>query len=132
MIIDVLLLLCLAAMAGFGLLMKYVLVPGAERWAIYGRNVDLSFLRLDRHDWGGIHYFMALVFGGLLVLHIVLHWRMIVGMTCRLIPNRVARRMAAVLLLILVAALTAFPFFVKPQVEDIPRGGGRRQSFDRD
>jgi hypothetical protein len=41
LVIDALLLLCMAAMAGIGLLMKYVLVPGFKRWEIYGRNVEL-------------------------------------------------------------------------------------------
>jgi hypothetical protein len=36
LIIDALLLLCLAAIAGIGFLIKYVLVPGHLRWEIYG------------------------------------------------------------------------------------------------
>ncbi len=41
LIIDALLLLCIAAIGGIGFLMKYVLVPGSQRWEIYNRNVDL-------------------------------------------------------------------------------------------
>lgn len=44
LLIDVLMFLFLALMAGLGLMIKYVLVPGSKRWDIYGRNVDLSFL----------------------------------------------------------------------------------------
>ena len=91
LIIDALLLLCLAAIAGIGLLIKYVLVPGHQRWEIYGRNVSLFLWGLDRHQWGTIHFIIGLVFLSLLVLHVVLHWSMVVGVYRRLIPNRFAR-----------------------------------------
>lgn len=35
LIIDGLLLFCMAALAGIGLLMKYVLIPGFQRWEVY-------------------------------------------------------------------------------------------------
>ena len=44
LILDVLLMLCFAAIVGIGLLMKYVLVPGYLRWEIYGRNVSLFLI----------------------------------------------------------------------------------------
>ncbi|MHC4076764.1 MAG: DUF4405 domain-containing protein [Planctomycetota bacterium] len=56
LIIDALLLLCLAGIAGIGFLIKYVLVPGYQRWEIYGRNVSLFLWGLDRHQWGTIHF----------------------------------------------------------------------------
>ena len=56
-VIDALMFLCLMAMAGLGFLMKYVLPPGREVQAKYGRNVYLSWLGWDRHDWGDIHLF---------------------------------------------------------------------------
>ncbi len=37
-------LLCVAAIAGIGPIIKYVLVPGQAPWAICGRNVELFFL----------------------------------------------------------------------------------------
>ena len=52
LIIDVFMLLCMAAIAGIGFLIKYVLVPGFRRWEIYDRNVDLSFWGMDRYEWG--------------------------------------------------------------------------------
>ena len=91
LVIDALLLLCVAAIAGIGLLIKYVLVPGYQRWEIYDRNVDLFFWGLDRHQWGTIHLATGIVFLALLVLHVVLHWSMIVGIYRQLIPNSFAR-----------------------------------------
>ena len=125
LIIDALLLLCLAAIAGIGLLIKYVLVPGYQRWEIYGRNVSLFLWRLDRHQWGTIHFIIGLVFLALLVLHIVLHWPMIVGIYHRLMPNRFARWITTFILLGMTAALFSFPYFVKPEVLEQGRSEGR-------
>ena len=123
LIIDALLLLCLAAIAGIGLLIKYVLVPGFQRWEIYERNVGLFLWGLDRHQWGTIHFIIGIVFLALLVLHIVLHWRMIVGIYRRLIPNRFARWVTALILLVVTVLLFAFPYLVKSEV--IEQVGGK-------
>ena len=122
LVIDALLLLCIAAIAGIGLLMKYVLVPGYQRWEIYGRNVDLFFWGLDRHQWGTIHLMIGFVFLVLLVLHIVLHWAAIVAIYRKLIPNAVLRCIVAVVLICLTILLFAFSFLVKPEVQE--RGFG--------
>ncbi len=127
LIIDALLLLCLAAIAGIGLLIKYVLVPGYQRWEIYGRNVSLFLWGLDRHQWGAIHFIIGLVFLALLVLHIILHWQMIVGIYRGLIPNRFARWVIVLILLVITILLFAFPYFVKPEVIEQGRGKGRGQ-----
>ena len=124
LIIDVLLLLCLASIAGIGLLIKYVLVPGYQRWEIYGRNVSLFLWKLDRHQWGTIHFIIGLIFLALLVLHIVLHWQMIVGIYRRLIPNSFARWVVAWILLVATIILCAFPYLVKPEVIEQGRGKG--------
>jgi hypothetical protein len=53
-----------------GVLMRYVLPPGSGRFkTVWG---------LDRHEWGSIHFWIALVFLGILAIHLVLHWRWIV------------------------------------------------------
>ena len=103
--------------------MKYVLVPGYLRWDIYGQNVSLFFCGLDRHQWGTIHFIIGVIFLSLLVLHIILHWQTIVGIYCKLIPNRFARWTTALILLVITILLFAFPYFVKPEV--IEQGRGR-------
>jgi RsiW-degrading membrane proteinase PrsW (M82 family) len=129
LVIDALLLLAAAAIVGIGLMVRYVLPPGYQRWEVYGRNVELYFWGLDRHGWGSIHYVVGLAFLGLLVLHVVLHWGMVVAIGRRLIPNRLARRVAAVLLVALTVALVIFPVFVKPDLVEEGRGmhRGHRQ-----
>jgi len=125
LIIDVLLLLCMAGITGIGLLMKNVLVPGYKSWDIYGRKVELYFWGLDRHQWGTIHFIIGLVFLGLVILHIVLHWSMIVGIYRKLIPNVTARWMTAIILLVLTIVLAFFSYTVRP---DVHEGGHREQA----
>jgi uncharacterized protein DUF4405 len=52
-----------------GVLMRYVLPPGSGSYStIWG---------LDRHEWGGIHFWISVIFFSILALHLVLHWRWI-------------------------------------------------------
>ena len=131
LIIDALLLLCLAAMAGIGLLIKYVLIPGFQRWEIYGRNVELFFWGMDRHQWGTIHLVLGLVFLALLVLHVILHWQMIVNIYRRLIPSRAARWLAAVVLAGVAIVLMGFWIYVKPDVREGGHGKGHGEHQPR-
>jgi len=122
LIIDAILLLCMAAIAGIGLLMRNVLVPGYKRWDIYGRNVELYFWGLDRHQWGTIHFVIALVLLALLVLHVVLHWSLIVGIYRKLMPNVKARWITAIILLAITITLAFFSYAIRPDVQE----GGHR------
>jgi hypothetical protein len=128
LIIDGLLLLCIAAIAGIGFLTKYILVPGYRRWEIYGRNVDLFFWSMDRHEWGTIHLVIGFVFLSLLGLHIVLHLDMITRIYRKLIPNAALRVVIALLLVCLTILLFTFGFFVKPEMEERGWGKGRGQA----
>ena len=127
LIIDALLLVCMAAIAGIGLLMRNVLIPGYQRWEIYGRNVELYFWSLDRHQWGTIHFVIALVLLGLLILHIVLHWQMILGIYRKLIPSVRARWITAIILLALTMILAFFSYAVQPDIHEGGHGAGARQ-----
>jgi len=129
-VIDALMFLTLMAIAGLGFLMKYILPPGREVWVRYGRNVDLTWLGWDRHDWGSIHLYLAFTLLGLLVIHLILHWSMIVGLSARLISNPRRRTRVALAFLILSLLLIYFPFLITPEVGErgrgLGRGGGRR------
>ena len=124
-LIDALMFLCMAALAGIGFLMKYVLIPGKEAWAVYGKKVELSWLGLDRHAWGAVHLYLAFLLLGLLLLHIILHWQMIIGLFHKCIPPMNLRDEVAIVFVILCAALLFFPFFIQPGVEDSEPGKGR-------
>jgi hypothetical protein len=123
-IIDALMFLVMMAMAGLGFLMKYVLIPGKSRWVKYGRNVDLTLLGWDRHDWGDLHLYLGFTLLGLLILHIILHWKQIVGLFQRLIPPE-RRTLILLVFLLLAALLIYFPFLMTPEVGELGRGLGR-------
>jgi len=52
-----------------GVLVRYVLPPGS------GHSTTLW--GMDRHEWGGIHFWLAVILLAICVLHIFLHWRWI-------------------------------------------------------
>jgi len=111
-VIDASMFVCIMAMAGIGFLMKFVLMTGRERWVKYGRNVYLSFLGMDRHDWATIHLVIGFVLLVLLVLHTIFHWKMIMSMYCKLIDDQRTRRIVASVFLIVSAVLILFPFIM--------------------
>jgi len=61
---------CFVFMVATGVIMEYLLPPGS------GQHV--SIWGLDRHAWGDIHFWLAVVFLATLALHVYLHWRWIV------------------------------------------------------
>jgi len=127
--IDLLMFTCMAAISGIGFLMKYVLLPGKEAWVIYGKKVELSWLGLDRHDWGAIHLYLGFVLLGLLALHVVLHWQMIVSLWQKYLPAGLLRSIMTTVFLILCLVFLLLPFFIHPQVgEAVPTGRGESHS----
>jgi hypothetical protein len=123
-VIDTLMFLCLMAMAGLGFLMKYALPPGRAVWAKYGRNLNISWLGWDRHDWGDIHLYLAFALLALLVIHLILHWQQILGLFRRLIPDPRRRYRLALVFLLLSLLLIYFPFLITPEMHPRGRGGG--------
>lgn len=115
MSIDILMLIVLMAMAGIGFLIKYVLVSGEKRNAMYGENVNLEFLGLDRHEWGTIHLIVSIFFLVLIILHVVLHWKMILCVLKRMIPRKSARFAFVGFVLALSLLLIIFAFIIQPQ-----------------
>jgi len=121
-IIDALMFILLSAISGLGFLMKYVLIPGKDRIAKFGRSVDLYFLGLDRHEWGGIHLILGFFMLGLLVLHIVLHWQSIQCLFRRLV-HAVRWRLPVVFGFSVISLfLFIFPFFVHIEIRDLKDG----------
>jgi hypothetical protein len=58
--------------AATGLLMKFVLPPGSSSLSVWG---------MGRHDWGGIHFWLAMALIVLLVVHVALHWARVCAST---------------------------------------------------
>jgi hypothetical protein len=65
-----------------GYIIKYTLPPGTggNGHILHGsgQNVHLKELWLmTRHEWGEIHFYLAVTFMVLMVCHIILHWNWI-------------------------------------------------------
>ena len=116
LIIDLIMLLLMMPIAGIGFLMKYVLVPGFERNVLYGNNVDLEFWGQTRHQWGSIHLILSITFLALLILHTILHWKMIVIIFRRMIPSKAIRLVLVSLITVTGLLSISFPLFVKPEL----------------
>jgi hypothetical protein len=102
-VIDIFSLLAFVIMAATGFLMRYTLPPGSGRGA--------TVLGLDRHEWGGIHFWASVVLMVLLVVHLILHWRWIVAMVKgRKSETTVFRVTLSLVGVILLAVLLVAPF----------------------
>jgi hypothetical protein len=123
-IIDALMFVILMAMAGLGFLMKYTLPPGRTVQAIYGRNLELTWMGWDRHDWGDIHLYLAFTLLSVLVIHLILHWQQILGLFRRLVPDSRRRYRIALVFLVISLLLIYFPFLITPNMQPRGRGGG--------
>jgi len=132
LVIDAAMALVMAAIAGIGFLMHWILIPGEARPAVYGGRPDLYWLGLDRHEWGDIHLVLGIALLALVVLHVALHWGQVVAIWRGMVPNRAARLAAALVLLVLILVLMAFPAFVAPEVVEVRRGEGQgRRAVER-
>jgi hypothetical protein len=124
-LMDALMLLAGSLLAGTGFLMKFVLIPGKDRFAVYGRNVDLFFLGLERHEWGTLHLWLAFALLALLAVHIALHLGWIIGMAGAMFKGRSAQTIIAALFLALCILFALFAFAVQPEVREGGSGEGR-------
>lgn len=83
-VIDALTLLVMLAMVGTGFVIRYLLPPGSGG---HGGGPKLELWSLGRHDWGDVHFWLAVGLIGLLFLHVVLHWSWVCGMVRRCVRS---------------------------------------------
>jgi hypothetical protein len=70
-IIDTLAYIAFVVLSMTGVIMYFILPPGSGH--------SRSIWGLGRHDWGDIHFWAAVSFFSILVLHLILHWKWIVS-----------------------------------------------------
>lgn len=116
--IDIIMFIILMALTGIGLMIKYVLIPGFLRNQIYGENVELYFIGLDRHQWGNIHLIISFVFLFLLILHIVFHWKLIVSVFKAMVGKRNPRIVFVISFVFLSLLLGVSPLFINPEIKE--------------
>ena len=126
LVIDVIMLVDMMALIGVGLLNKYVLLTGQQKWEKYGENMEFYFWGFERHDWNKIHFILGLVLFGLLVLHIWFHWKMVINIYKSFIKIKMIRIIVALALLVASIVLVVFPVFIDPVVDEPAYKGGRQ------
>jgi hypothetical protein len=82
-ILDLVSFLNLLGLIFTGSIMRYVLPPGTGGLgrALHGgqgRGINIKELwSMTRHEWGSIHFYLAVIFVVLMIIHIILHWKWI-------------------------------------------------------
>ena len=108
-------------MIATGLVIRFVLPPGSgSRRLLWG---------LGRHDWGDVHFWLAVAVGVAVVVHIALHWQWVCVTTLRFVPGRegratpgaLRRNTGGIALLLLLAGLFGgFVWVASRSVTDVP------------
>jgi hypothetical protein len=78
-IVDLFSFIALLGLVCTGVIIKSVLPPGTGgrgRELHGGRGTEevKSLLSMTRHEWGDIHFIIAVIFVVLMLVHLVLHW----------------------------------------------------------
>lgn len=108
-----------------GVLMRYLLPPGSGRIStIWGWN---------RHDWGDIHFWIAVVFLSVSALHLFLHWDWIVckirGRKCEDTQAQFRVLLAVIAILTLIAlALAPLLSPIEQNPDNVPHRGRSSRS----
>ena len=123
-------LILLAVLAGVGLMIKYVLLPGFKRNILPESNAEFYFWGLDRHQWGSIHLYLGYVFMFLLFLHIILHWKMIVGIFKPMVKGQLSRKIILISTGVAAVFFTLAPLFIKPELRPTERKYTHRQTTE--
>lgn len=99
-----------------GVLMRYVLPPGSGRFT--------TIWTLDRHEWGSIHFWIAIAFFAVLALHLFLHWRWI----ATLMSGRPREGSGARLALGTVGLAALLALAIAPFLSPVERAGGESRA----
>jgi len=72
----------LLGLASTGFIIKYVLPPGTggrgrQLHPGNGREHIKQLWSMTRHEWGDIHFYLAVIFVSLMAVHLILHWNWI-------------------------------------------------------
>ncbi|MBX3394869.1 MAG: DUF4405 domain-containing protein [Phycisphaerae bacterium] len=125
--VDFVTLIVFLGMVITGFLVRFLLPPGTG-----GR---LSIWNWGRHDWGDLHFWLAVGLLGLILVHVILHWAWICQVARRSITgDQVAKRPLArqrrfwigiATMVIMAAAILTFYWSAARSVQD-ERGRGIR------
>jgi hypothetical protein len=119
-VIDAISAVVTLGMVATGLLLRFVLPPGSgSRRMLWGWG---------RHDWGDLHFWLAVGVGAVIVLHIALHWQWVCVTALRCLPARgqhssptltTRNLVGASLILLLVGVLGGFVWFARATTTNV-------------
>ena len=103
-VVDTVAFVAFVFLTATGVLVRYVLPPGSGHFS--------TLWGMDRHEWGQLHFWIAVVLMASLGFHLFLHWSWVVCMVKGRPSEGSGLRVAlAVVGVIALAALAAAPFF---------------------
>jgi hypothetical protein len=114
LLIDGIMFLLMMALAGTGFVRKYILLSGSESKMAYGFKVHMTLMGINRDGWAQIHLYLGFLLLALLLLHIILHWKQIMAVYRKWIPDNAARLLIMILFIAVSLILLLFPFLVQP------------------
>lgn len=85
LVVDCASLVALSGLIATGLIMESVLPPGTGG---LGRGKGSRLWGWGRHDWGELHFYLAISFIALLAGHLALHWRWVWATGSRALRRR--------------------------------------------
>ncbi len=109
-LIDVVAFIAFLFLTSTGIVLHYMLPPGSGRWAeVWGMN---------RHQWGALHFGISILFFAVLTLHLLQHWRFVLGLFRGRLKACMQLRIALGLVgLAAVTSLSIAPLFSPVQTE---------------
>lgn len=123
-LIDVIGFIAFVFLTSSGILLYYLLPPGSGRWA--------QLWEMDRHEWGELHLWLAVLFFLLMALHLLTHWRFILALFKGHIKEGERLRTAlGVLGLLAVLLLAAAPLLSPVEIQaDAAAGQHQNERFN--
>lgn len=106
------------AIAGIGLLIKYTLLPGYMSNSVHGSNIEMTYLGMNRHQWGEVHLILSYILVFLLVLHIILHRKWIVSVFKRMFVNKFVKISLTSLIVAATLIFAVLPFMISPELSE--------------
>lgn len=115
LVVDIVGFFLLAALAGLGLVLQFVLTPAT---GLHG-PMSLTWLGLDRHLWELAYFSGLLVVLALAAVHLILHWAWYVKLYEEAVPNATVRAILAPLGAVAALLLLFLPLLAKPQLREV-------------
>jgi len=98
-----------------GLVLWQVLPSGEGFQGGRGELTEKIFLGMERHDWLEIHDISSLLFAVIVLLHIILHWDLIVAIFNRMFPSKNLKYGIAGFICFFGLIMLISPFILEPE-----------------